>query len=71
MIDPKAAIVLSAAHGMDQIAYADAISGWQQHESEDPSGDWPSRSSAVVGPVAWSCFYTSHFIIRRPAFGRS
>jgi hypothetical protein len=29
MIDPKAAIVLSAAHGMDQVAYADAISGFE------------------------------------------
>lgn len=29
MIDPKAAIVLSAAHGMDQVAYADAVSGFE------------------------------------------
>ena len=29
MIDPKAAIVLSAVHGMDQVAYADAVSGFE------------------------------------------
>jgi hypothetical protein len=29
MIDPKAAIVLSAAHGMNQISYADAVNGFE------------------------------------------